>query len=121
MPAKSKPADPAELVSEDAIRQRAYFMWEADGRPEGGHEHYWRLAHTEATRAFIEATTNGVARATKGTAANGPNGGKSAKAGKDKQAKAAKPKAVKAAAEAKPATKKSTKPRAAVPAARKAK
>lgn len=51
MPGKSKPADTAAIVSDDAIRQRAYFMWEADGRPEGRGDHYWHLAHEEATRA----------------------------------------------------------------------
>ncbi len=35
--------DPATM-SDDAIRQRAYLMWEADGRPEGMAEHYWMRA-----------------------------------------------------------------------------
>jgi hypothetical protein len=35
--------DPAS-TSEDAIRQRAYLMWEADGRPDGMAEHYWMRA-----------------------------------------------------------------------------
>ena len=120
MPDKSKPADPAAMVSEDAIRQRAYYMWEADGRPEGQHDHYWSRAHAEATKAFIEATTNGVAKATKGKTANAaPAAVKATKATKDKVAKASKPKAVKAL-EAKP-VKKASKPRAAVPVAKKAK
>jgi hypothetical protein len=121
-PTKSKPADPAAMVSEDAIRQRAYYMWEADGRPEGQHDHYWARAHSEATRAFIEATSNGVANATKGKNANdAPAAVKATRAAKEKakEAKAAKPKAVKAA-EPKPA-KKATKPRAAVSVAAKAK
>jgi hypothetical protein len=111
MPAKSKP-DSAALVSEDAIRQRAYFMWEADGRPEGGHDHYWSRAHAEATKAFIEATSNGVAKATKGKTANAaPAAVKATKATKEKvKAKPAK------VVEAKP--KKATKPRAAVSAAK---
>ena len=101
MPAKSKPADSASLVSEDAIRQRAYFMWEADGRPDGKHDHYWAAAHAEATKAFVEATTNGVAKATKGKSANkAPAAVKATKATKEKvKAKAAK------AAEPKKATK----------------
>ena len=107
MPAKSKPADSASLVSEDAIRQRAYFMWEADGRPDGAHEHYWNRAHAEATRAFVEATSNGVAKATKGKTANAaPAAVKATKATKEKVKAKARP------AEAKP--KKATKPRAAV-------
>jgi len=122
MPAKSKPADPAAMVSEDAIRQRAYYMWEADGRPEGQHDHYWSRAHTEATKAFIEATSNGVAKATKGKNANDAlPAAKATKATKEKvkEQKVTKPKAVKAA-EAKPA-KKATKLRAAVPVGAKAK
>ena len=110
MPAKSKP-DPAALVSEDAIRQRAYFLWEADGRPEGGHDHYWSRAHAEATKAFIEATSNGVAKATKGKVANAAPA--TAKATKEKVKAKAKPAKVEAA---KP--KKATKPRAAVTAAK---
>jgi hypothetical protein len=33
--------------SDDAIRTRAYLMWEADGRPFGNDSHYWDLAFTE--------------------------------------------------------------------------
>ena len=123
VPNKSKPADSgstAALVSEDAIRQRAYFLWEADGRPDGAHDHYWNRAHAEATEAFVAATSNGVAKATKGKTANAaPAAVKATKATKDKVAKASKPKAVKVA-EAKP-VKKASKPRAAVPVAKKAK
>lgn len=66
MPGKSKPADTAAIVSEDAIRQRAYFMWEADGRPDGRGEHYWHLAHEEARRVLVEETASRTARATRG-------------------------------------------------------
>lgn len=118
VPNKSKPADSdsAALVSEDAIRQRAYFLWEADGRPDGAHDHYWTRAHAEATAAFIATTGNGVAKATKGKTANAaPAAVKATKATKEKvKAKATK------VAEPKP-VKKATKPRAAVPVAKKAK
>ena len=109
MPAKSKPADSAAMVSEDAIRQRAYYMWEADGRPDGKHDHYWTLAHQEATKAFAKATANGVAKASKGRSP-----GAIPAAVQSKPPKEAKP--VKAKAEAKPTKKAATKPRAAVPA-----
>ncbi|MEC5409360.1 DUF2934 domain-containing protein [Paraburkholderia sp. MPAMCS5] len=33
--------------SEESIRRRAYFLWEADGRPEGRDEHYWHLASSQ--------------------------------------------------------------------------
>ena len=107
MPAKSKPADPAVLVSEDAIRQRAYYLWEADGRPDGQHEHYWALAHAEATKALVEATADGVAQATKGKSANAAGPAKMKEAAPKAKGKA------KPAGEAKPA-KKATKPRAAI-------
>ncbi len=110
MATKSKPADPAAMVSEDAIRQRAYYLWEADGRPDGRHEHYWTLAHAEATKALVETTTDGVARATKGKVAN-----------TSPPASPVKPKdaAPKAKSKAKPTAdpkpvKKATKPRAAI-------
>ncbi|MBN9316657.1 MAG: DUF2934 domain-containing protein [Devosia sp.] len=85
MPAKSvptapRPADPAAIVSEEAIRQRAYFMWEADGSPEGRQDHYWSLARAEAIRAFVEATANGVARAAAATPEAKPTRQSAAKA-----------------------------------------
>ena len=36
-------------LSEDAVRTRAYLMWEADGRPFGRDDHYWQLAMSEIT------------------------------------------------------------------------
>jgi hypothetical protein len=38
---------------EQRIRERAYLMWEADGRPDGGAELYWQRA-----RERIEAETH---------------------------------------------------------------
>lgn len=66
MPGKSKPADAAAIVSDDAIRQRAYYLWEADGRPDGRGDHYWHLAHEEAARALVAATATRAAKATRG-------------------------------------------------------
>jgi hypothetical protein len=117
MPAKTTTPDPASIVSEDAIRDRAYYLWEADGRPEGRGDHYWGIAHAEATKAFIKATSNGVAKATKGKPANAaPAAVKATKTTKAKVKEAAAPKP-KIKAEAKPA-KKPVKPRAAVPKAK---
>lgn len=96
------------MINEDAIRQRAYYLWEADGRPDGKHDHYWAKAHHEATKALAKMTANGVAKATKGK-------NPSAIPAAVKSAKPAKPVKLKAAAEAKPAKKADTKPRAAVP------
>ena len=41
----SKPMNNA--MPEDAIRTRAYLLWEADGRPFGRDDHYWSLALSE--------------------------------------------------------------------------
>ena len=38
----------ALTVDENAVRTRAYLMWEADGRPDGRADHYWGLAYAEA-------------------------------------------------------------------------
>lgn len=48
MPAKLKSS---ESLSDDAIRQRAYFLWEADGRPHGHSDHYWKLASVQVRTA----------------------------------------------------------------------
>ena len=116
MPGKSKPADTAAIVSDDAIRQRAYYLWEADGRPDGRGDHYWQLAHEEATRALVQETGTRTARASKGRnplemppeVKAGQKANKArVKAGENKPAKKAKP------VEVKPA-KKPPKPKAAV-------
>lgn len=33
--------------SEEAVRQRAYQIWERDGRPDGEHESHWQKALVE--------------------------------------------------------------------------
>jgi hypothetical protein len=122
MPSKSKPADTAAMISDDAIRQRAYYLWEADGRPEGTGDHYWHRAHTEAHEAMIAETATRTAMATKGAnpaemppevkASNRAAKAKvKAKVAEEPKAKPAKkPKAVEVKA-----PKKAPKPRGAVP------
>lgn len=34
-------------VTEQAIRERAFQIWEAEGRPEGQHERHWKQASQE--------------------------------------------------------------------------
>ena len=34
---------------EDALRERAYFLWENNGRPDGEADRFWKLAHDETT------------------------------------------------------------------------
>ncbi|MFL5267214.1 MAG: DUF2934 domain-containing protein [Stellaceae bacterium] len=36
---------------EQAIRERAYKIWEEDGRPEGKHLHHWLRAEAEINSA----------------------------------------------------------------------
>ena len=67
----------------EAVRTRAYLMWEADGRPDGAADHYWSLAAAELTP--------GPAARPKRAAA-----GAAAAVTTAKPAKAAKPKAAKA-------------------------
>jgi len=115
MPGKTKTHESAHL-SEDALRQRAYYLWEADGRPDGRGDHYWHLAHEEAHKAMVEDTATRTARITKGkNPAEMPpeikSGNKSAKA-KVKAAEDARPKKAKAARP--PEVKKTPKPRAAI-------
>jgi hypothetical protein len=56
-------------LSEDAVRTRAYLMWEADGRPFGQAEHYWHLALSEinaggTAKPRRAAASSGVAEKT---------------------------------------------------------
>ena len=36
------------------IRERAYALWEKEGRPEGRHEHHWRQASQEAGDSLFD-------------------------------------------------------------------
>ncbi|SFU33727.1 Protein of unknown function [Methylobacterium sp. 174MFSha1.1] len=40
---------------ETSIRERAYALWERDGRAPGRDEHYWRLAEQELARPAAPA------------------------------------------------------------------
>lgn len=103
MPTKRTIADDNSHLSDDALRRRAYELWEADGRPEGRSDHYWHLASAEARQRFVEKTADAVARIAKGRNPHDPPPALKAKL-------KAKPKSD----EAKPAKKADTKPRAAV-------
>jgi hypothetical protein len=46
---------------EQAIRERAYHLWLADGQPEGKAETYWLNAQHEILVTSAESTTNAVA------------------------------------------------------------
>ena len=96
MPTKATDTTPV-TVSEDAIRQRAYFLWEADGRPDGRGDHYWHLALEEAQRAAAKPVKTPARKAA------APKSEKPAKAKAEAAPKPAKAlrKSAKAAAEAK--------------------
>jgi len=66
MPGNSKAPDTATHMSDDALRERAYHLWEADGRPDGRGDHYWHLAHEEAHRMMVEDTATRTAEITEG-------------------------------------------------------
>jgi hypothetical protein len=45
------------MIEDLKVRERAYELWEKDGRPEGSEEFYWRLAQDQLT---AEATAEPV-------------------------------------------------------------
>jgi len=42
-----RPQDDEERIDEADIRNRAYALWEKEGRPPGRHEEYWHRAERE--------------------------------------------------------------------------
>jgi hypothetical protein len=56
---------------EQSIRQRAYEIWEREGRVHGRHEAHWHSAKLELTRADQDASPIAVQRSKAGKAANG--------------------------------------------------
>jgi hypothetical protein len=63
VPTKTKST--ASAPNEDAIRQRAYLMWEADGRPDGQAEHYWLKASEAPVKKLKAAAAKAAAPAVK--------------------------------------------------------
>lgn len=52
-------------MNEQTIRELAYQIWEAEGRPEGQQERHWSLAHKlarEAARPAVAAPAARVSR-----------------------------------------------------------
>ncbi|MFH6784327.1 MULTISPECIES: DUF2934 domain-containing protein [Methylobacterium] len=47
---------------ETSIRERAYALWERDGRAPGRAEHYWHLAERELAAQMGQPATEAVAR-----------------------------------------------------------
>ena len=48
---------------EDAIRERAYHLWIADGQPEGNADAYWLSAQREILTASLEGSRETAAAA----------------------------------------------------------
>ncbi len=110
---------PAGSFTTDAIQQRAYFLWEADGRPEGRSEHYWQLAlaqlqaaATPETPAKAKPARKSAAKSPAKAAADKPAGKSASKTAKTLPAE--KPKKATKKSDDKPAKKAATKPRASV-------
>jgi hypothetical protein len=60
-------------VTDDAIRARAYQIWEEEGRPEGRHELHWQRAmEWFASKADVPAKATPRAKASKAAKAK-PN------------------------------------------------
>lgn len=116
MPTKAKTS--STPLSDDAIRHRAYLMWEADGRPDGQAEHYWMKASEPdpdvAAKPKAKATAKKAAEALKASKPKGktvsPAEPASKAAASKPAAKAAKPKAAAAAPKMKAAAAKVSAP-----------
>lgn len=52
MPHKTS-SDTIPTPLDDAIRERAYYLWEADGKPAGRDQYYWHLAEAELSAAPV--------------------------------------------------------------------
>ena len=66
----------ANELLEEHIRDRAYFLWEKDGKPDGRAEEYWERATAEiqdarASEASVMTGTNDYGSSTPGPAADG--------------------------------------------------
>jgi DUF2934 family protein len=59
-------------ILEEAIRERAYQLWLADGRPEGQAEIYWLKAQREILAASVESSAPAATASPTATAATEP-------------------------------------------------
>ncbi|WP_061167422.1 DUF2934 domain-containing protein [Caballeronia hypogeia] len=98
-------------LTDESIRERAYYLWEADGRPEGRDQHYWHLASSQLLMETVVpapqlAAANRPASKPKTAARRVATDGKRREADKaDKKSPVAKPKKVTAASKGLGATK----------------
>jgi Protein of unknown function (DUF2934) len=59
-PVQSKQYGPEQAVHniEEIVRQRAYYLWEREGKPEGREAEHWDRAQSEVRRE-LQQITNG--------------------------------------------------------------
>ena len=87
MPSKARTTSAG---SEDAVRTRAYLLWEADGRPFGRDAHYWGIASAEVMTPAKPKRSAGAATPVKKVKDAKPVKAAAVKAGKS-AAKSSKP------------------------------
>ena len=68
---------------DETIRERAYYLWSADGQPEGKADVYWLNAQRDVLATSVESSSNAVITA--------PTGSVSATTKPAKKAKLARP------------------------------
>ena len=66
------------MADEKAIRERAYHIWEAEGRPHGRDREHWERANREIA-AEAKKTTGKTAGATKARPAGKPKSARAAR------------------------------------------
>jgi hypothetical protein len=42
------------MPDEEELRERAYALWEKDGRPDGRHDDHWHRAHEELSQDIVD-------------------------------------------------------------------
>lgn len=88
MPEKSKPPRGNQFPDE-MVRERAYYIWEKEGRPEGRDLDHWLVAKTEEVSAVAGKASKRTG--TKSTLEKATVAGKTGESSAAKKKKAAKP------------------------------
>lgn len=65
-PASERPHEEAEPELYDRVQQRAYQIWESEGRPDGREEEHWQRAEREILQE-IGGTSSGATRSKRRT------------------------------------------------------
>ena len=62
------PITTTPTLDHDAIATRAYYLWEAEGRPDGCHESHWLAAETAEKRSVASRRAAATRRSKQDTA-----------------------------------------------------